>query len=136
VPEFERMHIRSGTQILKYWFSITDDEQELRFKIRIEDPLKQWKLSPIDLESRRRWERYTKAKEKIMLARTSTKEAPWWIIPATVKKRARLNCIAHLLSQVPYESVTRNPMELPEREHSDSYHRTEIPDQMIVPEIY
>ncbi len=135
VPEFERMLIRSGTQILKYWFSITNDEQEFRFKCRSEDPLKQWKLSPMDLESRRLWELYTKAKE-VMLERTSTKEAPWWIVPATVKKRARLNCIAHLLDQVPYEPIQRDLLDLPEREHSDSYHRKEIPDQMIVPEIY
>ena len=102
VPEFEKMLIRSGIVLIKYWFSITDDEQNLRFSLRIKDPLKQWKLSPMDMESRRRWEQYTKAKE-IMLERTHIPEAPWWIVEAVDKKKARLNCIHHFLSQIPYE---------------------------------
>ena len=101
VPEFEKMLIRSGIILIKYWFSITDDEQHMRFLMRIRDPLKQWKLSPMDMESRRRWEQYTKAKE-IMLERTHIPEAPWWIVEAVDKKKARLNCIHHLLGQVPY----------------------------------
>jgi polyphosphate kinase 2 len=104
VPEFERMLVRSGIQLIKYWFSITDDEQHLRFLSRIHDPLKQWKLSPMDLESRRRWEQYTKAKEA-MIERTHIAEAPWWIVQAVDKKRARLNCIHHLLAQIPYSEV-------------------------------
>ena len=104
VPEFERMLVRSGIMLIKYWFSITDDEQHLRFLMRIHDPLKQWKLSPMDLESRRRWEDYTKAKEA-MLERTHIPEAPWHVVEAVDKKRARLNCIAHLLTQIPYEAV-------------------------------
>src|SRR6188472_2778009 len=102
VPEFERMLVRSGTILIKYWFSITDDEQQFRFLMRIHDPLKQWKLSPMDVESRRLWEAYTKAKEA-MLERTNIPEAPWWIVEAVDKKRARLNCIQHLLSIIPYK---------------------------------
>src|SRR5215471_167879 len=104
VPEFERMLVRSGTILIKYWFSITDDEQQFRFLMRIHDPLKQWKLSPMDVESRRRWEAYTKAKED-MLEHTSIPEAPWWIVEAVDKKRARLNCMQHLLSTVQYDVV-------------------------------
>ena len=104
MPEFERMLVRSGIILIKYWFSITDDEQHLRFMMRIHDPLKQWKLSPMDLESRRRWEQYTKAKET-MLEKTHIAEAPWWIVEAVDKKRARLNCIAHLLTRIPYEEI-------------------------------
>lgn len=106
VPEFERMLVRSGILLIKYWFSITDNEQNRRFLARIHDPLKQWKLSPMDLESRRRWEAYTQAKE-VMLERTHIPEAPWWVVEADDKKRARLNCIAHLLSQIPYQTVPR-----------------------------
>ena len=109
VPEFEKMLVRSGIQLIKYWFSITDEEQEFRFQCRIHDPLKQWKLSPMDLESRRRWEDYTKAKE-IMLERTHIPEAPWWVVQAVDKKKARLNCIHHLLSQVPYKDVPHEPI--------------------------
>lgn len=112
VPEFEKMLVRSGIQIVKYWFSITDDEQEVRFQARIEDPLKQWKLSPMDLEGHRRWEAYTAAKE-IMLQRTNIPEAPWWVVQAVDKKRARLNCIHHLLSQVPYHDVSISPFICP-----------------------
>jgi len=135
VPEFEKMLIRSGIQLVKYWFSITDDEQEFRFSCRVHDPLKQWKLSPMDLESRRRWEEYTKVKE-VMLERTSIPEAPWHVVQAVDKKKARLNCIHHLLSQVPYEEVARDPIVLPERVHNPDYHRKPVPPEMFVPEIY
>jgi polyphosphate kinase 2 len=135
VPEFEKMLTRSGIQIVKYWFSITDEEQELRFLSRIHDPLKQWKLSPMDLESRRRWEDYTEAKE-IMLARTNIAEAPWWVVQGVDKKKARLNCITHLLQQVPYEEAEGNVITLPQRKRSPEYHRNPVPDNMVVPEIY
>ena len=135
VPEFEKMLQRSGIQLIKYWFSITDEEQHSRFLGRIHDPLKQWKLSPMDLESRRRWEEYTKAKE-VMLARTHIPEAPWWVVEAVDKKKARLNCIAHLLKQMPYHEVERTPVRLPEREHHADYHRQPVPADMIVPSIY
>jgi polyphosphate kinase 2 len=135
VPEFERMLVRSGIQIVKYWFSITDEEQHLRFLARIHDPLKQWKLSPMDLQSRRRWEDYTRAKEA-MLERTHIPEAPWWIVQAVDKKRARLNCIQHLLRQVPYEEVPREDVVLPRRVRHADYLRHPVPDSMIVPEVY
>jgi polyphosphate kinase 2 len=135
VPEFEKMLVRSGIVLLKYWFSITDEEQHLRFLGRIHDPLKQWKLSPMDLESRRRWEDYTKAKE-IMLERTHIAEAPWWVVQAVDKKKARLNCIAHLLGQLPYGEVAHAPIELPQRVRHDDYFRQPVPEQMIVPEVY
>jgi len=135
VPEFERMLTRAGIQVIKYWFSITDDEQHLRFLSRIHDPLKQWKLSPMDLESRRRWEEYTKAKE-VMLERTHIPEAPWWIVQAVDKKKARLNCISHLLQQMPYQEVPHAPVVLPDRERHEDYARHPVPDTMIVPEIY
>jgi polyphosphate kinase len=135
VPEFERMLVRSGIHLLKYWFSITDEEQHLRFLARIHDPLKQWKLSPMDLESRRRWEEYTKAKE-VMLQRSHIAEARWWVVQGVDKKRARLNCIDHLLKQFPYEEVLRPPILLPEREHHEHYSRQAVPAEMLVPEIY
>jgi len=135
VPEFEKMLVRSGIQVIKYWFSISDDEQHLRFLSRIHDPLKQWKLSPMDLESRRRWEDYTRAKE-IMLERTHIAEAPWWVVQAVDKKRARLNCIHHLLQQVPYTDVDQEPVVLPKRERHADYVRMPVPQDMIVPEIY
>jgi len=135
VPEFEKMLVRSGIVLLKYWFSITDEEQHLRFLGRIHDPLKQWKLSPMDLESRRRWEDYTKAKE-IMLERTHIPEAPWWVVQAVDKKKARLNCIAHLLGQLPYREVEHAPIELPQRVRHDDYFRQPVPGEMIVPEVY
>ncbi|MCY1306456.1 Polyphosphate:ADP phosphotransferase [compost metagenome] len=135
VPEFERMLVRSGIQLIKYWFSISDEEQHLRFLSRIHDPLKQWKLSPMDLESRRRWEAYTKAKE-VMLARTNISEAPWWIVRADDKKRARLNCIRHLLNQVPYAEVEHPSVSLPQRQRSKDYTRNQIPPEMLVPEVY
>lgn len=135
VPEFEKMLVRSGIILIKYWFSITDDEQHLRFEMRIRDPLKHWKLSPMDLESRRRWEEYTKAKET-MLERTNIPEAPWWIVEAVDKKKARLNCIHHLLSQVRYEEVPQDRVVLPERVHHPNYIRDTIPKEMYVPAIY
>ena len=135
VPEFERMLVRSGIRLLKYWFSITDEEQHLRFLGRIHDPLKQWKLSPMDLESRRRWEDYTKAKE-VMLERSHIPEAPWWVVQAVDKKRARLNCIDHLLKQFPYRELPKPSVVLPERERHEHYSRQAVPASMLVPEIY
>lgn len=135
VPEFEKMLVRSGITLIKYWFSISDDEQHLRFQMRIHDPIKQWKLSPMDLESRRRWEAYTKAKEA-MLERTHIPEAPWWVVHADDKKRARLNCISHLLTQIPYQEVLRAPIVLPDRVHNPDYLREPVPDDMYVPAIY
>jgi polyphosphate kinase 2 (PPK2 family) len=129
------MLVRSGIILIKYWFSITDDEQNLRFRMRIHDPIKQWKLSPMDLESRRRWEAYTKAKEE-MLARTHIPEARWWVVEADDKKRARLNCIRHLLSQIPYKEVVRAPVLMPERVRTPNYVRAPVPADMIVPEVY
>ena len=135
VPEFEKMLVRSGIQLIKYWFSITDEEQHLRFLGRIHDPLKQWKLSPMDLESRRRWEEYTKAKE-IMLERSHISEAPWWVVQAVDKKKARLNCIHHLLSQMPYREVEHPAIVLPQRERHKDYERHPVPPDMVVPEVY
>ena len=135
VPEFEKMLVRSGIVLIKYWFSITDDEQHLRFKMRILDPLKQWKLSPMDLESRQRWEAYTKAKET-MIERTHIPEARWWVVEAVDKKRARLNCIHHLLSQIPYRELPHEPVTLPARVHNPDYSRAPLPDDLYVPEVY
>jgi len=135
VPEFEKMLVRSGIQLIKYWFSITDDEQHSRFLGRIHDPLKQWKLSPMDLESRRRWEAYTRAKE-VMLERTHIPEAPWWVVQAVDKKKARLNCISHLLAQMPYAEVPHAPIDLPQRIRHEDYHRQPVSQEMIVPEVY
>lgn len=135
VPEFERMLLRSGIVLIKYWFSITDDEQYVRFTMRIKDPLKQWKLSPMDLESRRLWESYTKAKET-MLERTHTADSPWWIVAANDKKRARLNCIHHLLSQIPYQEIPAPEIVLPERVYNQDYLRGPVPQEMYVPEVY
>jgi polyphosphate kinase 2 len=135
VPEFERMLVRAGIVLIKYWFSITDEEQHLRFLMRIHDPLKQWKLSPMDLESRRRWEQYTKAKEN-MLERTHIAEAPWWIVEAVDKKRARLNCIHHLLSQIPYREIHHEPVVLPARVHNPEYLRGPIPKDLYVPSVF
>jgi polyphosphate kinase 2 (PPK2 family) len=133
VPEFEKMLVRSGIVLVKYWFSITDEEQHLRFQMRIHDPIKQWKLSPMDLESRRLWENYTKAKEA-MLERTHIPEAPWWIVEAVDKKRARLNCISHLLSQIPYREIHHEPVVLPQRVRNPDYTRGPVPDEMVVPD--
>ena len=135
VPEFERMLTRSGIKVIKYWFSITDQEQQLRFMMRIHDPIRQWKLSEMDLKSRVKWEAYTKNKEK-MLKRTNIKEAPWFIVEGNEKKRARLNCIDHLLSQIPYEEVPHEPITLPEREFNPDYERAVLPKNLYVPEKY
>ncbi|MDQ5925514.1 MAG: polyphosphate kinase, partial [Pseudomonadota bacterium] len=134
-PEFEKMLVRSGIRIIKYWFSVSDDEQEARFLGRIHDPLKQWKLSPMDLESRRRWEDYTRAKE-VMLERTHIPEAPWWVVQAVDKKRSRLNCIAHLLGQFDYHEIEHPAVELPPRERGEDYIRRPVPDSMYVPDVY
>ena len=134
-PEFERMLVRSGIILIKYWFSISDEEQQFRFALRIHDPLKQWKLSPMDVESRAKWEDYTRAKEA-MLERTHIPEAPWWVVGADDKKRARLNCIAHLLEQFDYADVPKAPVLLPERVRHDDYIRHPVPAELYVPEKY
>lgn len=133
VPEFERMLVRSGIVVVKYWFSITDEEQQMRFLMRIHDPMKQWKLSPMDLQSRVRWEQYTKAKEE-MFHRTSIPEAPWYIVEGNDKKRARLNCISHLLSLLPYEPVPHEEVILPERVFNPDYERAVLPPELYVPQ--
>jgi polyphosphate kinase 2 len=135
VPEFEKMLARSGITLIKYWFSITDDEQHARFLGRIHDPLKQWKLSPMDLESRRRWEDYTVAKET-MIERTHTPESPWWVVQAVDKKSARLNCIQHLLDHFDYHEIEHPEVQLPARVRNPDYIRHPVPDDMIVPEKY
>lgn len=135
VPEFERMLVRSGIRLIKYWFSITDQEQQLRFLMRIHDPLKQWKLSPMDLQSRVRWEDYTKAKEETF-DRTNIPEAPWYIVEANDKKRARLNCIHHFLDQIPYAEVPRETIALPERIFNQNYERKVLPPELYVPARY
>ncbi len=134
-PEFERMLVRSGIRVVKYWFSITDEEQQMRFLMRIHDPMKQWKLSPMDLQSRVRWEQYTKAKEE-MMARTNIPEAPWYIVEGNDKKRARLNCIAHLLDLIPYEPVPHEEIHLPERVFNPDYERAVLPPELYVPGRY
>jgi polyphosphate kinase 2 len=135
VPEFEKMIVGSGTRLIKYWFSISDEEQQLRFLMRIYDPLKQWKLSPMDLQSRVRWEQYTKAKEE-MFRRTNFPESPWYIVSANDKKRARLNCMAHLLDQIPYEDVPNDEVELPDRVFNENYERAVLPRDLYVPSKY
>jgi polyphosphate kinase 2 len=135
VPEFERMLVRSGIIVLKYWFSISDEEQQLRFMMRIHDPMRQWKLSPMDLESRVRWEDYTKAKEE-MFSRTNISEAPWYIVEGNDKKRERLNCIEHILSQIPYSEVDNSKIELPNRVFNPDYERRVLPDELYVPKVY
>jgi polyphosphate kinase 2 len=135
VPEFERMLVRSGIRVIKYWFSITDEEQQLRFLMRIHDPLKQWKLSPMDLQSRVRWEQYTKAKEETF-ERTNIPEAPWYVVQGNDKKRARLNCIQHLLDQIPYEDVPSETVSLPDRVFNPDYDRKTLPENLYVPEKY
>lgn len=135
VPEFERMLVRSGIRLIKYWFSITDEEQQLRFLMRIHDPLKQWKLSPMDLQSRIRWEDYTKAKEDTF-ARTNIPESPWFIVQGNDKKRARLNCIHHFLDQIPYEPVQNEKIDLPDRVFNEDYEREDLPPELYVPARY
>ena len=135
VPAFERMLVGSGIRLIKYWFSITDEEQQLRFLIRIHDPLKQWKLSPMDLQSRVRWEAYTKAKEETF-ARTNIPEAHWFIVEGNDKKRARLNCIRHLLEQIPYDNVPFATVTLPDRVFNPDYERKVLPQELYVPQHY
>jgi polyphosphate kinase len=135
VVEFERMLVRSGIILVKYWFSITDQEQQLRFMMRIHDPIKQWKLSPMDLQSRVRWEQYTKAKED-MIQRTNIAEAPWSVVEGNDKKRARLNCIADLLSKIDYQDVPHEVITLPERVYNPDYERTVLDSKLYVPQVY
>ena len=135
VPEFERMLVRAGTILIKYWFSISDQQQQLRFEMRNRDPMKQWKLSPMDLQSRVRWEAYTRAKED-MIERTHIPEAQWWVIEGDDKKRARLNVISHLLTQIPYQELPRPSVILPPRERSPNYDRGELPEELYVPSKY
>jgi polyphosphate kinase len=134
-PEFERMLVRSGIILVKYWFSVSDEEQERRFRKRIKDPRKRWKLSPMDLESRSRWVEYSRAKD-IMFAHTDIKQAPWYAVNADDKRRARLNCISHLLSVIPYEDLTPRQIELPPRQENEGYVRPPMSDQTFVPEAY
>jgi polyphosphate kinase 2 len=134
-PEFERMLVRAGIIMLKYWFSVSDEEQERRFQARINTPTKRWKLSPMDLESRRRWMEYSMAKDA-MFAHTDIKQAPWFVVNADDKKRARLNCICHLLSTIPYQDLTPESIMLPPRQEHTGYIRPPITDQTFVPEVY
>lgn len=134
-PEFEKMLIRSGIILIKYWFSVSDDEQEQRFQDRIADPTKRWKISGIDLESRNRWVEYSKAKDE-MFAYTDIKQSPWFVVNADIKKHARLNCISHLLSQITYLDLTPEPLVLPPRQKESGYVRPPIDEQTFVPEIY
>ena len=134
-PEFERMLVRSGINLIKYWFSVSDEEQERRFQARLDNPTKRWKLSPMDLESRKRWVEYSQAKDE-MFAHTDIKQAPWFVVNSDIKKHARLNCISHLLSMVPYEDTTPEPIELEERPPQRGYVRPPMEDQTFVPEIH
>ena len=134
-PEFERMLVRSGIQLIKYWFSVSDEEQERRFQKRLTDPTKQWKLSPMDLESRKRWADYSRAKDE-MFAHTDIKQAPWYVVNSDVKKHARLNCISHLLDQIPYEDIERDPVVLEARPQQGAYVRPPLSDQTFVPEVH
>jgi len=134
-PEFERMIMRSGIILIKYWFSVSDDEQEIRFKSRIEDPTKRWKLSPMDLQSRDKWEEYSKAKDQMFLY-TDTKHCPWYVVHADDKKKARLNCLSHVLSLIKYKDLTPKPFKLSSRKPAKGYVRPPITDQTFVPEKY
>jgi polyphosphate kinase len=134
-PAFEHLLVRSGIILLKYWFSISDEEQQMRFLVRIHDPMKQWKLSPMDLQSRVRWEEYTTAKEE-MLERTNTPEARWYLVEGNDKRVARLNCIHHLLHQIPYTDVPHEPIALPERVFDPNYERKRFPRDMYVPNVF
>ena len=134
-PEFERMLVRSGIILIKYWFSVSPEEQERRFQSRIEDPTKRWKLSPMDLESRARWVEYSRAKD-LMFSYTDIKQAPWMVVDADNKKRARLNCINHLLSAIPYEDLTPEPLELPPRQEDAAYVRPPVYEQTFVSELF
>ncbi len=134
-PEFERMLVRSGITLIKYWFSISDEEQERRFHARNHDPVKRWKLSPMDIESRNRWMEYSRAKD-VMFSHTDIKQAPWYVVNADVKKKARLNCIHHLLSLFPYEDLTPSPIDLPPRQKGKGYVRPPMSDQTFIPEVF
>jgi len=134
-PEFERMLVRSGVILIKYWFSVSDEEQERRFRIRNNDPARRWKLSPMDLESRSRWVEYSRAKDAMFMY-TDTEKAPWYVVDATIKRHARLNCIHHLLSLIKYEDLSPDPIELPERQQDPGYKRPPITSQKWVPSVY
>jgi polyphosphate kinase 2 len=134
-PEFERMLVRSGIILVKYWFSVSDEEQERRFQARVADPMRRWKLSPMDLKSRERWVEYSRAKDE-MFRYTDIKQAPWYVVDADDKRRARLNCISHLLSLIPYEDITPEPITLPERQDDIAYVRPPMSDQTFVPDTY
>jgi len=134
-PEFERMLVRSGVKLIKYWFSVSDEEQERRFRVRNTDPARRWKLSPMDLESRTRWVEYSRAKDAMFMY-TDTEKAPWYVVDANIKRHARLNCIHHLLSLFPYEDLTPEPIELPPRQQDTGYKRPPIDSQKWVPAIY
>jgi polyphosphate kinase len=134
-PEFERMLVRAGIIVLKYWFSVSDDEQERRFQARILEPAKRWKISPMDMESRNRWVEYSKAKD-VMLAHTNIPEAPWFTVESDDKRRAHLNCICHILSKVPYEDMTPDAIELPPRKEAENYIRPPLNEQFFVPNLY
>ena len=134
-PDFERMLVRSGIILIKYWFSVSDAEQERRFQARINDPTKRWKLSPMDLYSRSRWMEYSRAKDE-MFAHCDIKQAPWYVVNADEKKRARLNCITHLLSLIPYEDLTHEPIDIPPRQSDAGYVRPPMTDQTFVPEVH
>jgi len=134
-PEYERMLVRSGIKLIKYYFSVSDEEQEKRFQARIHDRTKRWKLSPMDLESRSKWVEYSKAKDE-MFAYTDIKQAPWYVVNADDKKKARLNCMNHLLSLIEYKDLTPEPIKLPPRQKNKGYIRPPISDQTFVPEKY
>ncbi len=134
-PEFERMLVRSGITLIKYWFSVSDEEQEARFRSRLKDPARRWKLSPMDMESRDRWVEFSKAKDA-MFAHTNIPEAPWFTVDANDKRRARLNCIRHILSKVPYEDMTPKPIKLPPRRSQGEYQRPPLNEQFFVPDSY
>ena len=135
VPEFEKMLVRSGIILLKYWFSISDEEQQMRFLMRIHDPMKQWKLSEMDLQARVRWEQYTKAKEE-MFERTSIAEAPWYIIEGNDKRRERLNCMAHILSKIPFKEIKQEKVSLPNRVFNPDYERQTLPNALYIPKMF
>lgn len=134
-PQFERMLTRAGIILLKYWFSVSDEEQERRFQKRANDPRRRWKLSPVDIEARNRWEEFSKAKDR-MFDYTDSKQSPWYVVNADDKRKARLNCINHILTMIPHENIMPGPMELPPRQTSDSYIRPPINEQTFVPDVY
>lgn len=133
-PEFEKMLIRSGIILIKYWFSVSDDEQEKRFQARINDPTKRWKISPMDVESRTHWMDYSKAKDK-MFSYTDTKQSPWYVVDADIKKHARINCITHLLSMIEYQGITYEKLKLPKKQENNSYVRPPMDEQTFIPDI-